>query len=94
MDIEQDFSKRKNQNKKSKKKLYYAKKQLVIKNYEKSGNLLEAVRKFDISPGILAGWIKNKDLFQLNKFKQTNLRFKGGGRKFDSEEYDDIILNF
>lgn len=26
-------------------------KQLVIKNYEKSGNLLETERKFDISPG-------------------------------------------
>ena len=42
----------------------------------------------------MAGWIKNKDIFQLNKFKQTDLRFKGRGRKSDSEEYDEIILNF
>ena len=42
----------------------------------------------------MAGWIKNKDLFQFNKFKQTDLKFKGGGRKSDSEEYDEIILNF
>ena len=69
-------------------------KQIVIKNYEKSGNLRETARKFYISPGTLAGWIKNKTLFQLNKFKQTDLRFKGGGRKSDSEECNEIILNF
>ena len=69
-------------------------KQIIIKNYEKSGNLRETAKKFDILPGTLAGWIKNKDLFQLNKFKQTDLRFKGGGRKSDSEKYDEIILNF
>ena len=69
-------------------------KQIVIKNYEKSGNLRETARKFDISPGTLVGWIRNKTLFQLNKFKQTDLRFKGGGRKSDSEECNEIILNF
>ena len=94
MDIEEDDSKERTKVKNQRRNYTMSEKQLVIKNYEKSGNLRETARKFDISPGTLAGWIKNKDLFQLNKFKQTDLRFKGGGRKSDSEEYDEVILNF
>ena len=94
MDIEEDFSKERAKVKNQRKNYTMSEKQTVIKNYEKSGNLRETARKFDISPGTLAGWIKNKNFFQLNKFKQTDFRFKGGGRKSDSEEYDEIILNF
>ena len=94
MDIQEDFSKERTKVKNQRRNYTMSEKQIVIKNYENSRNLRETARKFDISPGTLAGWIKNKDLFQLNKFNQTDLRLKGGGRKSDSEEYDEIILNF
>ena len=81
MDIEEDFSKERAKAKNQRKNYTMSEKQIVIKNYEKSGNLRETARKFNISPGTLAGWIKNKDLFQLNKFNQTDLSFKGRWEK-------------
>ena len=81
MDIEEDFSKERTKVKNQRQNYTMSEKQIVIKNYEKSGNLRETARKFNISPGTLAGWIKNKDLFQLNKFNQTDLSFKGRWEK-------------
>ena len=75
MDIEEDFSKERTKVKNQRRNYSMLEKQIVITNYDKWGNLRETARKFYISPCTLAGWIKNKHLFQLNKFKQTDLRF-------------------
>lgn len=31
---------------------------------------------------------------KFNNLKQNDSRFKGGGRKLDSEEFDEAIINF
>ena len=71
-----------------KSRIYYIRKKTVINEYEKTGKLRETALKFDISPGTLSGWIANMENIKVNNLKQNDSRFKGGGRKLDSEEFD------
>ena len=66
----------------------------VLNHYEKCGKLRETAKYFDIPPSTLAGWIKKKDEYYTTTIKKTNYRLKPGGRKSDSQEYDDILVEF
>lgn len=38
--------------------------------------------------------VANIESIKFNNLKQSESRFKGASRKLDSDEYDDVLINF
>ena len=92
--MEKDFVEERSKVKNRRKNYTIAEKQVIIKAYERTGNLRETARKFDISPSTLSGWLANIEKIKDSNLKKTDYRNKGAGRKLDSDEYDEAIINF
>ena len=92
--MEKDLVDERSKVKNRRKNYTIAEKQVIIKAYERTGNLRETARKFDISPSTLSGWLANIEKIKDSNLKKTDYRNKGAGRKLDSDEYDEAIINF
>lgn len=92
--MEKDLVDERSKVKNRRKNYTIAEKQVIIKAYERTGNLRETARNFDISPSTLSGWLANIEKIKDPNLKKTDYRNKGAGRKLDSEEYDEAIINF
>jgi len=92
--MEKDLVEERSKVKNRRKNYTIAEKQVIIKAYERTGNLRETARKFDISPSTLSGWLANIEKIKDSNLKKTDYRNKGAGRKLDSDEYDEAIINF
>ena len=92
--MEKDLVDERSKVKNRRKNYTIAEKEVIIKAYERTGNLRETARKFDISPSTLSGWLANIEKIKDSNLKKTDYRNKGAGRKLDSDEYDEAIINF
>ena len=92
--MEKDLVEERSKVKNRRKNYTIAEKQVIIKAYERTSNLRETARKFDISPSTLSGWLANIEKIKDSNLKKTDYRNKGAGRKLDSDEYDEAIINF
>ena len=92
--MEKDLVEERSKVKNRRKNYTIAEKEVIIKAYERTGNLRETARKFDISPSTLSGWLANIEKIKDSNLKKTDYRNKGAGRKLDSDEYDEAIINF
>ena len=57
--MEKDLVDERSKVKNRRKNYTIAEKEVIIKAYERTGNLRETARKFDISPSTLSGWLAN-----------------------------------
>ena len=66
---------------------------IVFQNFSKIFyfGILEKFGHFGILENIL---FSTKDEYYSTRIKKTNYRLKPGGRKSDSQEYDDILVEF
>ena len=92
--MEKDLVDERSKVKNRRKNYTIAEKEVIIKAYERTGNLRETARKFDISPSTLSGWLANIEKIKDSNLKKTDYRNKGACRKLDSDEYDEAIINF
>ena len=51
-------------------------------------------RRYGIPLWTLAGWIKNIQSLEKGNLLKAKCRLAGAGRKSDSFEYDEILVNF
>ena len=68
--------------------------QEVLKKYNEIGHVRETARFFKLPTSTVSGWIQKKDIYLSDEPKFSKYKLKDVGRKSDSVEFDDLLLEF
>ena len=67
---------------------------VVLNYYNKNNNIRGTAKFFNIPHSTVAGWVQRKDEYLSCNNYINKCRLKSGGRKADSAEYEEVLIEF
>ena len=65
---------------------------VVLNYYNKNNNIRGTAKFFNIPHSTVAGWVQRKDEYLFSNNYINKCRLKSGGRKADSAEYEEVLI--
>ena len=93
-DIEEKNTKERKKVKNQRKNYTIKEIQVVLKKFKENNSVTETAKFFNLPRTTVSGWVQKEEVYFSTDKNLSSLRLKPCGRKLDSFEYDDLLLEF